>query len=217
VDAEGDWFEVRSTATGILGDLALPFGEPDPERTYPEVFSLVVDRGEGRVRELPTFFFGMARVYADRNLDKVTQRLVTTYHDVSRAPRVPTFQINACRVGDRYGLYLGDFFNRSAARVRLRRQGMEFADTPFVRFNDDDTFECEDWGSFPISFLALTGKTDAPTELVRPSRGYLLLSFASLRLGDTRRPELARLANVIRGLDAVGAADAATLVAELAA
>src|SRR3712207_7129482 len=45
VDAEGDWFEVRSTAMGVLGDLELPFGEPDPERSYPEIFSLVIDRG----------------------------------------------------------------------------------------------------------------------------------------------------------------------------
>lgn len=202
---------------GVLGDLDLPYGEPDPERSYPEIFSLVIDRSGARVRELPTFYFGTARVYSDRDLAKVTQRLVRTYHDVLGAPHVPTFQINACRVGDRYGLYLGDFFNRSAARVRLRRQGMEFAESPFVRFNDDDTFECDDWGSFRLSFLALTGRTDAPTELVRPSRGYLLLSFASLRLGDTRQPELARLATVIRGVDAVGAADPATLVGELAA
>jgi hypothetical protein len=217
VDAEGDWFEVRSTAMGVLGDLDLPYGEPDPDRSYPEILSLVIDRSEGRVRELPAFFFGTARVYSDRDLDKVTSRLVTTYKDVVRAPHVPTFQINACRVGERYGLYLGDFFNRSAARIRLRRQGMEFAESPFVRFQEDESFECDDWGAFRPSFLALTGKSDEPTELVRPSRGYLLLSFASLRLGDTSQPEVARLANVLRGLDAVGAADAATLVAELAA
>jgi hypothetical protein len=208
---------VRSTATGVLADLELPYGEPDPDRSYPEIFSLVIDRGEGRVRELPSFYFGTARVYSDRDLEKVTQRLITTFHDVCRAPRVATFQINACRVGDRYGLYLGDFFNRSVARIRLRRAGMEFAESPFVRFGEDDSFECDDWGRFRPSFLALTGKPDDPTELVRPSRGYLLLSFASLRLGYTSQAELARLANVLRGLDAVGAADAGTLVSELAA
>jgi hypothetical protein len=202
---------------GVLGDLDLPYGEPDPDRSYPEIFSLTVDRGEGRVRELPSLYFGTARIYAHRDLKVVTDRLITTFHDVMRAPTVPTFQISACRVGDRYGLYLGDFFNRSIARTRLRRAGMEFAEHPFVRLDPDDAFECDDWGSFTPSFLALTGKTDEPTELVRPSRGYLLLSFASLRLGDTSQEEIARLANVIRRLDAVGAADAATLVAELAA
>jgi hypothetical protein len=209
--------EVRSTAMGVLGDLDLPYGEPDPERSYPEIFSLVIDRNEGRVRALPSFYFGSARVYADRDLARVTGRLITTFNDVVRAPHVPTFQMNACRVGDRYGLYLGDFFNRSVARIRLRRQGMEFAETPFVRLRDDDEFECDDWGSLRPSFLALTGKTDEPTELVRPARGYLLLSFASLRLGPIPRSELARLAAIIRDLDAVGAGDAATLVAELAA
>lgn len=202
---------------GILGNLDLPYGDPDPERSYPEIFSLVVDRSEGRVRDLPSFYFGTARVYADRDLDKVTQRLVATFHDVLRAPHTPTFQVNACRVGDRYGLYLGDFFNRSTARIRLGRAGMEFAESPFVRFHDDDSFECDDWGKFDISFLALTGKSDEPTELVRPSRGYLLLSFASLKLGDMGQPELARLASLLRSIDAVGAADAATLVGELAA
>jgi hypothetical protein len=217
VDAEGDWFEVRSTAMGVLGDLDLPYGEPDPDRSYPEIFNLVIDRVEGRQRAIPAFFFGAARVYADRDLSKVTDRLVTTYHDVIRAPHVPTFQINACRVGERYGLYLGNFYNRSVARMRLKREGMEFAESPFVRFNDDDSFECDDWGAFPLSFLALTGDNENPTELVRPARGYLLLSFASLRLGPMPQAEFPRLANLIRNVKAVGAVDAATLVRELAA
>jgi hypothetical protein len=93
---------------------------------------------------------------------------------------------------------------------------MEFADSPFVRLTEDG-FECDEWGAFDLSFLALTGKSDNPTELVRPPRGYLLLSFASLRLGPMPQDEFARLASLIRGLDAVGAADAATLVGELAA
>ena len=217
MDADGDWFEVRSTAMGVLRDLALPYGEPDPDRSYPEIFSLVVDRSEGRVRELPAFYFGTARVYADRDLPKVTDQLVHAFNVVVRAPQVSTFQINACRVGDRYGLYLGNFYNRSTSRLRLKRAGMEFAESPFVRLNDDDSFECDDWGSFPLSFLALTGDSGEPTKLVRPPRGYLLLSFASLRLGPMPQEEFPRLANVIRNAEAVGAHDAPTLVQELAA
>lgn len=201
----------------MLGDLGLPYGEPDPERSYEAIFSLVVDRSEGKTRQLPALYFGGARVYVDRDPARVADRVRLIYDGVMAAPTTPTYQVAACRVGDRYGLYLADFCNRTRFRQRLTRQGIEFADTPFVRFTPSGKFACDDWGEYPASFLILTGDEGDPMQLIRPARGYLVMSFVALRLGDIEPAELARLAAAIRGLDAVGAADAATLVSALSA
>lgn len=212
LDADGDWFEARATAMGILGELDLPYGEPDPQRSHEAIFSVVVDQTNARTRGLPTLFFGDSRIYIHRDLGRVTARLKAVYEDLLRAPTVPTYQVAACRVGGRSGLYLADFCNRTLLREKLSRHGMEFSDSPFVRFTPRGTFECDDWGEFAASFLALTGNPEAPDELYRPARGFHVMSFASLRLGRIAPPEFVRLAEALRKMEAVGATEPAALV-----
>jgi hypothetical protein len=200
---------------GVLGGVDLPYGEPDPERKFDAIFSLVIDRSDARTRQLPTLYFGGSRIYVDRDVERVTDQLARVFRTVLRAEEVPTYQVAACRVGDRQGLYLADFCNRTAFRQKLARLGMEFSDSPFVRLLDDGAFDCDEWGQFSPTFLALSGNPDAPQEVVRPSRGYHVMSFAALRLGDVKPPEFVKLANALRRMDAVGANDPGVLMREL--
>ena len=186
--------------------MSLPFhSTPSGAPASEALFSVVIDGDQGgRSRRLPALYFGPSQVFADRSEDKLASRLVAMVNAVAAAPGQPTYLVNACRFGQRDGLYIRDLFNRAAYRRKLSRQGMLFADDPFVRLEANGTFRNLDWGSITPSFVVIGPPDEEQEGAVRTSGAMLTFLLAEHRLGPLSAPELTVLTRVLE--DAVGLA-----------
>ena len=210
------WWEVRCTAPGVLETVELPWGEPPQGAVRrEESFSFVVDSTETGVRKLPTFFFGRAQLYADRNLDNVTAILATLATRIVAYADHPLYLFTACKLGDKWGLYGRDFFNRAIFRRRLERLGMEFSSDPFVRFSSSGDFSSFDWGTFRPEFLILGLTRVDPPPIMRLAGGPLFYTMNTFRLGNLNREEFHALGKLLPKLDALNSKDPATLIEAL--
>lgn len=196
--------------------------EPADDREANEgVLSLVIDQTSPQdetrprgPRHLPKLYFGSLLVFADRDPGPVNTRLERMVEVVQRAADEPTYHVNACRLGDRTGLYVRDVYNRSAPRLQLIRRGMLFSNDPFVRFTEESRFACQDWGSFTPGFVIaapneniLTGAFGGPATLP--------FTFAALRLGMVGNEELQRLVQAVRSIPVVASDDPNDLIAQI--
>ncbi len=202
---------------GLLDDLPTPTADPPNGAVRHEgVFSLVVDDSGDRVRSLPSAYFGAAQIFADRDVAKVKQVLTRSVRVALEADKVPSYLITACRLGNKFGLYTKDIFNRSVFRRRVSRAGLDFADDPFVEMTPDGRFRCEGGDVFHPAFvlvnkLATVGAS--PSGVLAHSDdnvnrgGFLTFLFGILRVGTVRPDELRALGRMIPTLEVVSEAD----------
>jgi hypothetical protein len=191
---------------------------PENGLLHREVVTLVVDEDEGPIRKLPIVYLNRTPVFGNRNADSVIvvmQRLVKALID---SAEVPHYLLTACRIGNRFGLFGADFYNRSKIRRDLTRKGVEFAGEQFTRFSTDGWFEASEWGRFEPSFIVLrtwADHTEDPTEVIETKGAELSFQVATYRLALMEPPELSALTSVLKGSPGVSAGDTDVLFAAL--
>ncbi len=193
-------------------------GAAEPPRGVPtEEGALTIVGGShaGRVRQLPGIFFGPEQVFAHRDLDEVAERVAVWADAAARSAKESIYTLTACRLGDVFGLYGVDAFNRSRYRRDLRRFGVAFPADPLVRFVGEGAFACEDWGVFSPRFVALGGADDSRDQVFRTKGAELAFVLASYRMGALQPDELRELVQAASHLDAVSAGSALALVTAL--
>lgn len=176
------------------------------------VFSLHGGSVTGKLRRLPSAFFGTGEVFIDRDLEVVREQFRYTIDSALRADKQPTYMLQAFRVGSRIGLYARDICNRTPFRSRLARFGAEFSSDAFVRFHPDGSFSCRDWGAiFPL-MAVIPGEAEDPQEVISAGAAALLIALANLRFGAITPIELGLLRRTCFSMRGFAAADAAALV-----
>lgn len=213
-----DWLEARTTHSGLLADLPVPWATPpDDEPRFEGIFSLVVDDPAKRTRSLPSVYHANAQIFADRDVGKAQSRLVRTIDVVLHAKEEPAYLATACRVDGRRGLWVRDVFNREPFRLRAVRAGLELADDPYARMTPAGEFECEGWEPFRPEFIvvkSLRGPRGREAENVNKG-AYLTFLFGILRVGDMGMVELHHLVSTINDADVVAEDDPDELVEAL--
>ncbi len=211
---------MRSTASGVLAPLGYRATKPPRDADVHErVFSFVLDEGDGKTRALPMLYHGPAQIHADRHLEGLGQRLNRALEAIAAVQDDESvYMINACRIGDRYGLYARDIFNRASFRVHMSRLGVEFADDPYVRLLPSGRFDCRDWGEFDPEFMVAGGPYPQDPEEVENRRGGLApFMFGVLRLGRITAPELKHLSSFVRRAQVLSSQSPHAIVEQLAA
>ena len=196
----GSWLEVRCTAPDVLSSIGYHVKEPPAGAEHHDrVFSIVIDEGDGKTRTLPMLYHGPAQIYADRHLENLGLRLNRALEAIAAVESEAVYMATACRMGDMYGLYMRDLFNRASFRLHMSRLGVEFADDPYVTLLESGRFRCRDWGEFEPSFLVAGGPFPTDPDEVENRRGGLApFMFGVARLGRITPPELAHLARLVR-------------------
>jgi hypothetical protein len=220
VQVRGSWLEVRSTAPGVLEPLGYHVKKPPRgAETNERVFSVVVDEGDGKTRSLPMLYHGPAQIFADRHMENLGLRLNQALEAIAAVQENEAiYMINACRIGERYGLYSRDLFNRASFRVHMSRLGVEFAEDPYVRLQPSGRFDCRDWGEFDPEFMVSGGPFPQDPEEVENRRGGLApLMFGVLRMGRITASELKTLASFVRRSHVLSSQSPRALVEQLAA
>lgn len=197
---------MRST-TPLAEDLAVA-DKPtatDAERVE-GVLSLVMPDKTQKQRRLPSVYLDKAMIFADKDFDQVSKKLQEAAHAAIRSRRVPMYKIQACRIGDRVGLYARDMHNRSPFTRRLRRAGMDFSDDIFVQLEDDGTFESQDFGRFQPEFAILNVlDADDPDRVVAPSPAEFPFLLSLFRMGKSGPSDLRALVSATKRMEAMGA------------
>jgi hypothetical protein len=213
-----EWLEARCTSPGLLADLPVPWETPPPDATLREgIFSLVVEDDTGRTRQLPSLYHGNAHIFAHRDVDEVRARLVRTVQAVLEADARPSYLVTACRLGDRFGLYARDIFNRDAFRLRAARAGLVLAEEPYVAMTEDGSFTCEGWEPFRPDFIVVKSLRSAGGDANLNRGAFLTFMFGILRVGDMGAVELHHLVKTIKTAEIVADDDPAHLVETLRA
>jgi hypothetical protein len=214
-----DWVELRATAGGVLDRLG--YGQTDPPadaRLHEGIFSVLIDEGGGRTRALPTLYHGRTQVFADRSVDAIGPRVERALEAIAAQDEDATYMANAVRIGDRFGLYTRDTFNRSSFRIHMKRLGVAFAEDPYVVLEPGGTFTCRDWGRFTPEFMVAGGPYEGDEEDVTDRRGGLApFMFGVLRIGQIAAPELALLARFVRTSPVLSSRSPQAVVATLKA
>lgn len=196
----GSWLEVRCTAPDVLERLGYHVERPPAgAEAHERIFSIVVDEGGGRTRTLPMLYHGPAQIFADRLLENLGLRLNRALEAIVAAETEAMYMANACRIGDAYGIYTRDIFNRASFRLHMGRLGVEFAEDPYTKLLPDGRFECRDWGQFEPSFLVAGGPFPEDPEEVEVRRGGMApFMFGVFRLGRITPSELVHLGRFVR-------------------
>lgn len=206
---------MRSTIPTVLGHVdgqdAPPAGAPTEEG----LLTVVGPTREGRIRGLPSLFFGPELVFAHRDLAEVSRRVAVWIDASIRSARESIYTLTACRIGDAYGLYGVDAFNRSRYRRELTKLGVDFSTDPFVRFVGDATFACNDWGDFSPRFVALGGAGDSSDQVFRTKGAELAFVLTTYRMGGLQQEELRGLIETAVRVDGMNAGSASALVTAL--
>lgn len=200
MQVNGEWLEVRSTAPGVLDPLGYRLPQPaDDAKQWPRQFSFVIDGSDSRTRALPMLHHGRANVFADRRVENLGARVNRALEALATRDEVATFQATACRLGDAYGLYARDLFNRSSFRIYMRRLGVEFSDDPYIELTSTGRLKCNDWGEFDPEFVVGGGPYPKEEEEVEERRGGLTpFMLGVLKFGPMKPDELALLTRIIR-------------------
>jgi hypothetical protein len=220
VQVKGSWLEVRSTAEDVLAPLGYGTKEPPGgAETHERVFSFVIDEGDGKTRSLPMLYHGPAQIFADRRLESLGLRLNQALEAIAAVQDDQSmYMINACRIGDRYGLYARDVFNRASFRIHMSRLGVEFADDPYVRLLPTGRFDCRDWGEFDPEFMVGGGPYPQDPDEVENRRGGMTpFMFGVLRMGRITAAELKHLAAFVRRAPVLSSQSPRAVVEQLVA
>lgn len=197
--------EARSTAPGLAEHLPTSVAEPPTEENRHEaLLTVLVKEPDGRLRRLPSLYFGRAQVFAHREVTEVMKRLARLASAIERIPSQQTYLVQACEIDGRRGIYARDLFNRKPFRRKLSRQGLRFAAAPVVT-TDGSRFHCEDWGAFDPSFALLYTPGEGAVVPVTPTR--LAATLATFHLGTLGPSEFARLVSACRNVSAFGGDD----------
>lgn len=196
----GSWLEVRCTAPDVLERLGYHSTEPPAgAEAHDRIFSIVIDEGGGRTRSLPMLYHGPAQIFADRHLENLALRLNRALEAIAAAETEALYMATACRIGDTYGLYMRDLFNRASFRLHMSRLGVDFAEDPYTKLLPSGRFECRDWGEFDPSFLVSGGPFPLDPDAVEVRRGAMApFMFGVFRLGRITPRELAHLGRFVR-------------------
>ena len=186
--------------------------ESASDRRFEGIFSLVAPDTESKTRRLPGLFLGPAQLFADRDVDKVRERLLDTIETVVRSFSTSTYVLTPVSVDGSIGIYARDFYNRSTFRRKLSRRGMSFADESFVTFTEEGTFRSASVGEFVPRFVILTGEDEDPKKVVDIRGAAVLFDVVTMRLGQASAPELTRLSAVLKNASVFSAGDAGSLV-----
>ncbi|MGH2806106.1 MAG: hypothetical protein ACRDKT_02400 [Actinomycetota bacterium] len=178
-------------------------------------FSVVVDHSDAGFRRLPTLYLGSAQLFADRSVDTVVDKTAAIVASTIEAPRRATFLLTPCRVADRVGLYGRDVFNRSIFRIKLEREGVEFATDPYVVLDEDGSFLSTDWGRIRPAFVVLNGAGETPDDVIRSEGALLAFSLATFRIGRFGAADLTALTRAVAGIGSVAALEPAAVVRAL--
>jgi hypothetical protein len=153
--------------------------------------------------------------FTHRDVERVKAMLKVVADAALAASEEAVYALQACRLGDLYGLYGRDLFLRAPGRRRLARRGLTFADDPFVRFTEAGTFTCDDLGEFRADFVLLFDEGEDPKEVIETKGALLPFRFASFRLGRMKPDELTRLSGAVSTMRSLSARDEDALVRAL--
>ena len=157
------------------------------------------------MRRLPTLYLSTAPIFGHRDAGAVAGELERTVRTLMRASTQPTYLLSPCRIGDRFGLYARDSYNRSPYRRRLVRHGMSFSDDQFVELTADGAFRSPAFGAFRPAFLILAIDGDGPEDIARTRGAWLLFVLANFRFGRLTVEEMALLARTAATMEGLGA------------
>lgn len=130
-------------------------------------------------RRLPSLYMGPTLFFADRQITNVVERFRLIIAFAERSIHEAVYTVQAVRIGDTYGLYARDFFDRSVFRRRLRRQGVELSTSPFTVFQSG-SFGTSDWGTFDIGFAIFNDRSpdDSTPYVLGPGEvGFALMTY----------------------------------------
>ena len=204
MSVNGEQLYLRTDVAGLLDRLGVEGKDlSDPnERLDAGSFSIVIGEPHGKIRKIPTLYFGNAPVFADRDVAAVGERFHVMVDAVARYRDNSIYAVNGCEFNGRRGLYCRDLFNRSTFRLRARPLGLRFADDPHVQLAQGSSFRNSDYGVFEPEFIVY--QTEFSDELTRKKGGLLLWIVSTYRLGIPPSDEVGRLGSIIGALEAVG-------------
>ena len=179
------------------------------------MFSLVVDDSRNRRRRLPSLYIGSIQVFASRELATLLERLQHVLDSTIAAQDETILVLEACRLGDRIGLYARDFCNREHFRRKLVRAGIEFSGDPYLRLLPTGQFWFPGWGEFRPSFVILNRELEEPTEVSIEDGAYVWWTLAAHRVGRNTPQDLTSLRAALSDAVAIGSGNAQSLVNHL--
>lgn len=217
IGAGDEWLELRCTRRGVLkrAPAAERHTSPDAVRRA-GVFSLVFEERSAIIRRLPSVYLGRFQIYSDREPDRVVQQTGRLVETVLGAYKRSTYALRPCEVGGRPGLYARDLNNRSAYRLKLERLSVTFASDPWVTLSGEGAFLSRSWGPVDPTFVILGTGGGIGDQVVTARGAWLITLMTTYRLGQISAPELRRLARALHGVEGIGAADPAAVIAALA-
>lgn len=212
---DGRFLEIRSTDDEVFDHLDLV--EDPGSDVYESAFSFVLPKkGGSGPRRLPSLYMGATLFFADRRLERVADqfRLITSF--ARRSMKEAVYTLQAVRIGDAYGLYARDFFNRSVYRRRLQRQGAELSASPVVLF-EEGSFSTPDWGAFEADFAVFGDHSpDDPTPYtLKP--GEVAFALMTYRIGQPSPQELTHMLRVASRVLPLAKEDATEVVTRVKA
>lgn len=212
-----EWWLIRSTFEGVIQRLET-FGKPTPESAprFDQVLTIVGDSKSNGLRRLPSLYLGGVQVFTARDPNEVFEQTPPWVERMLRAKEVPTYMLNAFRLGDKLGLYGMDLCNRTKLRLSLARQGLEFANDPLVEHLGDGRFSCDDWGEFRPQVVLVPGEDSAdPRKVLRISGAPFMFTMTTYKMGPTTPSELKRLNDLVPNLVALASKDAVAIAEEI--
>lgn len=146
-------------------------------------------------RKLPSLYMGPTLFFADRSIEQVSERFRLIDSFVQRSLTEAVYTLQAVRLGELYGLYARDFFNRHLSRRRLQRLGLEFSRDPFVVFRSE-RFEASDWGSVEARFVIFADPAPADPAPYSPTPAESGFSLMTYRMGEPHWDEVRAMLKV---------------------
>lgn len=216
IGAGDEWLELRCTRRGVLERASAAERPTSPDAIRRGgVFSLVFEESSAIIRRLPSVYLGRFQIYSDREAGRVVQQTGRLVETILGAYKRPTYALRPCEVGGRRGLYARDLNNRSAYRLKLERLNVTFASDPWVTLNGDGAFLSRSWGPVDPTFVILGTGGGIGDQVVTARGAWLITLVTTYRLGQISALELHHLARALNGVEGVGAADPADVIAAL--
>lgn len=208
------WVEIRSTAAGVLDRLGYDTSAPpDGATAHERIFSIVIDDPDKKTRSLPSLHHGRTQVFVHRDIAALGARLNRALEVIGASSKESAYFVASCRLGDRYGLYLRDLFNRSSYRLHMSRLGVEFAGDPYTKLEPSGLFSCRDWGEFEPQFLVAGAPyPEDENDVEDRSGGLAPFMFGILRVGQITAREIAVLSALVRRAPVLASLSPAAIV-----
>jgi len=91
------------------------------------------------------------------------------------------------------------------------RQGLEFAEDPYVLLTREATFSCGDWGSFQPSFAVMSVDMEEAEGIKIVEGASVLFNLLAMRVGFPIASDLSLMRQALSGVIAVGSDKASAL------